>query len=258
MSNRVSLPLSLLAGSVLCVAAPLAVACPIGAPWGGPSELSLQQVFDQNIAVAPNANSACAPGAPADEVWKFSGTTGGASVIIELAGYANQNSFGMYDLADHSNRLTIFNGGDSAGSSRLITTGPPGGPYTFTVSGDSSSSTRTFSSSQFCFFLQSPDGGGTTFFSQAGANSGGKDQMLAYAGNGSAFIGASSALGYFNLGDYIVAWEDLLNGDNDYQDFVAVVRNVASVPLPAAAWLLFSGVAALGTFGRSRRRTLLV
>jgi hypothetical protein len=56
----------------------------------------------------------------------------------------------------------------------------------------------------------------------------------------------------FNSNDAILAYEDLLNGDNDFQDFVVLVRGVQPIPLPAAAWLFGGGLLAWRLTARRR------
>lgn len=57
----------------------------------------------------------------------------------------------------------------------------------------------------------------------------------------------------FSPQDYILAWEDLAGGgDRDYQDFVAVVQDIAPVPLPTPVLLLISGLVGLAGVSRPR------
>lgn len=55
-------------------------------------------------------------------------------------------------------------------------------------------------------------------------------------------------------GDYIIAWEDLKKlGDRDYNDLVLRISGVSTeVPVPAAAWLMLSGL--LGLVSVARRK----
>ena len=57
------------------------------------------------------------------------------------------------------------------------------------------------------------------------------------------------------VGDYVLAWEDLvLLGDRDYNDLVVRVSGVSTqvVPVPAAVWLFGSGLIGLAAFARRR------
>ena len=54
------------------------------------------------------------------------------------------------------------------------------------------------------------------------------------------------------VGNFVIAWEDLPGGgDRDFNDIVVEV-NVAPVPIPAAVWLFGSGL--LGLIGIARRK----
>jgi hypothetical protein len=129
---------------------------------------------------------------------------------------------------------------------------------TVTIGPNSWSTATPFAGSAFGFYLRTPQG--NTFFSDSSLNQGQTDRMYAYRGNGGTFVsGPIVADGdplndIFNANDVILAYEDLLQGDNDFQDFVVLVRGVTPappVPLPAAVWLLASGL--LGAAGVLRR-----
>ena len=49
-----------------------------------------------------------------DSYWNIGGTgTSAASFIIEIAGYAATNSFGIYDKTDYTNKVELFSGDDT-------------------------------------------------------------------------------------------------------------------------------------------------
>ena len=54
-------------------------------------------------------------------VWSIGATRGALSkIVIEIAGNAGLNTFGLYDLSNAGNRLEIFAGEASAGNSRTV------------------------------------------------------------------------------------------------------------------------------------------
>ena len=93
--------------------------------------------------------------------------------------------------------------------------------------------------------LSTPEG--NSFFSQSNLNSDGADHSYAYRGSGEWFLRGGAFGTQFGAQDAILAYEDLVRGDNDFQDFVVLVRGVEPIPLPAAGWLLLSALAGLAT-----------
>ncbi|MEM8685002.1 MAG: DUF4114 domain-containing protein [Pseudomonadota bacterium] len=186
-----------------------------------------------------------------DAIWNI--TAPGAStatLLFELAGFRNANTFGIYDIFDPSNTLQIFSGSDSAGAFEVTTTGP-GNSFQTVIPGGGVDS-ATFATSNFGFYLSGPGG---MFYSQSSLNAGNADQMIAFQGQGDIYVDATGfSPGLFTAGQFILAWEDLPfgNTDSDYNDFVVLVSNVTPVPAPAALGLLGLALFGLG-IGRRRR-----
>ncbi len=196
-----------------------------------------------------------------DETWEV--TSSGASVtrlIFEFAGFENQASFGIYDLATPSTKLEIFNG---ASCGTADTTCTPAGNLNLVIDGASNMfstlySSAVFSSDQFGYYLTS---GAGTFYSQSALNGDSDsdgvsdDHMVAFAGDGSLDLDINGGTNYKNFaaGEYILAWEDLvlLGSDRDYSDFVVMVESVRSVFEPGSMALFGLGIAGLAA---SRRR----
>jgi hypothetical protein len=225
--------------------------------FGVSGEPSLQTNFDTlfGAANAPNTVTDCladGTGANRDGVWTTQGSTS-ATILLEIAGFANANTFGIYDPSNPTNQLQVFAGAEGPGSDATLSfTFGSGGVTVAVASGGAVNTTTTpFLSSSFGFYLTTPQG--NTFFSQSNLNPAGLDRMYAYRGNEAQFIaGPAPVVGtIFGGNDAILAYEDLLVGDNDFQDFVVLVRGVAPIPLPAAGFLLLS---ALGGFAAFRRR----
>lgn len=225
--------------------------------FGGSGEPTLQGSFDSLLGSgAPNAVNDCVDDGN-DVAWSTVGTTGSASILIELAGNASSNTFGIYDLNDPSRRLSVFEGNDAVRSFATIRLAPlANGEWRVSVReanspDDTTAWTHmTIATSAFGFYLGTSSQG--TFFSNTALNADGLDHMYAYAGTNSEFLSGPLAGEVFGLQDYLLAWEDLAGGgDRDYQDFVAIVQDVTPVPLPTAVWLLASGL--IGLAGVARR-----
>src|SRR5262245_37312624 len=214
--------------------------------FGNSQETSLQGVFDSLFA--PGALSAandCVPSS-ADGSWTAAGPVD-ATIIIELAGFADKNIFGIYDVSNPRSRVVAFGGAESSGATTTISLVPSGAGYdVFTddvIKGH-------FDSSEFGFFLRAPRH--KTFFSQSALNRDEADHMYAYRGNDSLFSTGPLAGTVFATSMYLLAFEDLpmRRSDRDFQDFVATVTFMAPIPLPATAWLLGSVLMVLTVWQR--------
>lgn len=218
---------------------------PVG---GGGSEISLQQVFN-NITVAGPA-----PNAVTDQVpfALFTSDASGGSVatfIIEIAGNAGSNTFGIYSATNPANRAEIFSGANSAGTQKLVS---------FFANGDIGVNNNIVANGfapSFGFYLDGP-GTADTFFSEDSLN-GNNPQALIYQGSNTATLQiASFQPGLFTDDEFIIAFEDLAfaNSDRDYQDLVVMVESIRpSVPEPGTIALLGIG---LGGIALARRRRL--
>lgn len=231
-----------------------------GNPHGG--EPTLQAALNGLLSSAPDTVDDClADGTVAngDAHWVTLSPTS-ATILLEIAGFANQNTFGLYDATNPANRLQIFSGPQGPSTTASITfSAASGGGYnvTVTIGANSWTTSTPFVGTAFGFYLRTPQN--NTFYSDSSLNQGGIDRMYAYRGNGATFTSGpvandgNPANNIFGANDVILAYEDLIHGDNDFQDFVVLVRGVqpSVVPLPAAAWLFASGL--LG-FAATRRR----
>ncbi|MBB6091246.1 hypothetical protein HNQ60_000092 [Povalibacter uvarum] len=225
--------------------------------FGASGEPTLQNSLTTLLGgAAPNAVSSCVDEG-SDAAWTTVGATGGASILIELAGNAASNGFGIYDLADPTRRLSVFEGNDAISSYATIRLAPlAAGGWRVSVREINNTEDpigwthMTLATSSFGFYLSTLANG--TFYSGTQLNADGADHMYAYGGSGAEFLSGPLQGEVFGLQDYILAWEDLLGaGDRDYQDFVAIVQDVTPVPLPTAVWLFASGL--IGLAGVARR-----
>jgi len=241
--------LSLLGGSLVSGAASAATCV-----TGGSGEASLQDTLN-NITVGGNssvsaANDCLSDGS--DSTWGVAGSgLSSATMIIELAGQATTNTFGVYDSSDSVKKVELFSGGASTGSQVVLSILLDG-----SVKINFIDSTVDFASNSFGFYLGTGKG---TFYSDSYLNFDGmSDHMLAYQGTGDRIQIDGYAAGPWGPGEFILAWEDLPFGnykyDGDFNDMVLMVESVQPVPVPAAVWLFGSGL--LGLVGIARRKAV--
>lgn len=235
-------------------------ACTFGGSGGEPT---LQNTFDSLLGnnVVDVADD-CVPDG-SDLAWTTLGTVSEIDLVVELAGNASSNVFGIYDLANPNNRIVVFEGNDAAGATATIRLRNTSQGWQVRVqelnnptdpndqhTGDWDRMLVT--TNAFGFYLATASNG--TFFSNTGLNADGQDHLYAYRGTNTPFISGDLAGDLFNPTDYILAWEDLANsGDADYQDFVLIAQDMTPVPLPTAVWLFASGLIGLAGVARRRR-----
>jgi len=228
--------------------------------FGTSGEPSLQQSFDTLFGAAhsPNAVNDCltdGSGPGHDGVWQSTGATS-ATILLELAGFADSNNLGIYDPSNPASQLTVFGGrlGPNSTAQLAFEAVTGGTRITVSILGSTAAPVSTvFTSDAFGFFLTTPEG--NTFFSQSNLNADHADHSYAYRGSNQMFASGAAYGTLFGANDAILAYEDLANGDRDFQDFVMLVRGVEPIPLPAAAWLFASGIAVFGARRRLAAQT---
>ena len=234
------------------------------------SETSLQDVINglyksatcptcSDVSLAPNVNT---DQYAKDQLWSIEASgVSAATILIELAGNANSNTFGIYD-PNNGHTMQLFGGPADQADQALVSIGQNGSVSVIYLQRDNNGNMTAFdiNTTAAGYFTQNVFGyylgtTGGTFYSEPSRNPDGADQMVAFQGDGDTIKLPGNAPGQWGSSSFILAWEDLRYNasDMDFNDFVVYIESVSGVPEPGTLALVAGAMLSLVVAARRRK-----
>jgi hypothetical protein len=223
--------------------------------WPG----SLQGVLDDITVGGPSSVNVATDMMPDvagsgyyDSYWSVTATGGSVSTIVfELTDSRyDVQAFGVFDFADPTNYVELFDGTDTVGDRVVLSVLADG-----SIEVNFSDTGADFAGNKFGFYFDSSGvcaGNGGFWYSDSALNTtdAGNDHMYAYQGTNTDMVQINGlAPGLWTDQEYVLAFEcGAFTGgcDGDFDDFVVMVESVNPVPVPGAVLLGILGLSAAG------------